>query len=112
MSRQESRRERDMSGVDETRAAVVLVVDDEEMVRLFVREALKQAGFEVCEASNGVQALEQFAVRRPDLIIMDVVMPVMDGFAACMKLRESVEGKRVPNLFMTAVDDEDSICRD
>ena len=100
-----------MSGVDETRAAVVLVVDDEEMIRLFVSEALEQAGFEVCEASNGAHALEQFAVRRPDLIIMDVVMPVMDGFAACMKLRESMEGKRVPILVMTALDDEDSIGR-
>ena len=111
MSYPESRRERDLPGVDEARAAVVLVVDDEEMIRLFVREALEQAGFEVCEASNGVQALEQFAVRHPDLIIMDVVMPVMDGFAACNKLREAVEGKRVPILVMTALDDEDSIGR-
>ncbi|MDH4304418.1 MAG: diguanylate cyclase, partial [Nitrospira sp.] len=100
-----------MTGIDETRAAVVLVVDDDELIRLFVREALEQAGFEVCEASNGVQAIEQFSARRPDLIIMDVVMPVMDGFAVCLKLRESAEGKRVPILVMTALDDEDSISR-
>ncbi|MFO0700946.1 MAG: EAL domain-containing protein [Nitrospira sp.] len=94
---------------EEARPALVLVVDDEELIRIFVREALEQAGFEVCEASHGAQALEEFSARRPDLIIMDVVMPVMDGFAACKKLRESVEGQRVPVLVMTALDDEDSI---
>ena len=78
---------------------------------MFVREALEQARFEVCEASNGTRALEQFVCRRPDLIIMDVVMPVMDGFATCAKLRESVEGSRVPILIMTALDDADSIAR-
>ncbi|MBX3324287.1 MAG: EAL domain-containing protein [Nitrospira sp.] len=106
-----SETEREMPGVDEAGAAVVLVVDDDELIRIFVREALEQAGFEVCEASNGAHALEQFSARRPDLIIMDVVMPVMDGFAVCMKLRESVEGKRVPILVMTGLDDEDSIGR-
>jgi diguanylate cyclase (GGDEF)-like protein/PAS domain S-box-containing protein len=100
-----------MSGVDEATPAMVLVVDDEELIRIFVREALEQAGFEVCEASHGAQALEQFAARRPDLVIMDVVMPVMDGFAVCMKLRALPEGKRVPILVMTALDDEDSIGR-
>ena len=78
---------------------------------MFVRGALEQARFEVCEASNGSRALEQIACRRPDLIIMDVVMPVMDGFATCAKLRESVEGSRVPILIMTALDDADSIAR-
>lgn len=78
---------------------------------MFVREALEQARFDVCEASNGTRAIEQFVCRRPDLIIMDVVMPVMDGFATCAKLRESVEGSRVPILIMTALDDADSIAR-
>ena len=100
-----------MPGVDEKRVAVVLVVDDDEFIRRFVGEVLEQAGFEVCEASHGAHALEQFAVRRSDLIIMDVVMPVMDGFAACKNLRESAEGQRVPILMMTALDDEESIAR-
>ncbi len=96
---------------NENTSALVLVVDDEELARIFVREALEQAGFEVCEASNGAQALEQFAALRPDLIVMDVVMPVMDGFAACMKLRESGEASRAPILIMTGLDDADSIGR-
>lgn len=100
-----------MQKEDENTSAVVLVVDDEELVRIFTREALEQAGFEVCEASNGAQALEQFASQRPNLILMDVVMPGMDGFTACTKLRESAEGSRVPILIMTALDDADSIAR-
>lgn len=100
-----------MRSEDEKTSALVLVVDDEELVRIFAREALEQVGFEVCEASNGSHALKQFSTRRPALIVMDVVMPVMDGFTACSKLRESAEGARVPILIMTALDDADSIAR-
>lgn len=87
----------------------ILVVDDEEINRLFVREALEQIGFQVYEAANGVQALEQFSRRRPDLIIMDVMMPEMDGFSTCAQLRESSKGNRVPILIMTALEDDASI---
>lgn len=88
---------------------VILVVDDEEINRIFVREALEQVGFHVCEASNGVHALEQFSRQRPDLIIMDVMMPEMDGFSTCAQLRESSKGNRVPILIMTALEDDVSI---
>ena len=111
MSSSRSSEDPDVRKVEEPNSALVLVVDDEALARIFVREALEQAGFEVCEASNGAKALEQFAVRRPDLIIMDVIMPVMDGFSACTKLRELPEGSRVPILIMTAMDDADSIAR-
>ncbi len=90
-------------------AFVILIVDGEELNRIFVREALEQVGFEVCEASNGTQALEQFALRRPDLIIMDVMMPEMDGITTCAQLRDSSKGSRVPILIMTALDDDVSI---
>ena len=96
---------------DEKMSALVLVVDDEELIRIFVRATLEQAGFEVCEASNGAQAVEQFASQRPNLIVMDVMMPVLDGLTTCRKLRESVEGSRVPILIMTGLDDADSIAR-
>ncbi len=88
---------------------VILIVDDDALSRIFVREALEQVGFEVCEASTGAQALEQFALRRPDLIIMDVMIPEMDGFATCAQLRDSSKGNRVPILLMTALDDDVSI---
>jgi diguanylate cyclase (GGDEF)-like protein/PAS domain S-box-containing protein len=89
--------------------AVVLVVDDDQAVRTFVRAALEPIGFEVCEASNGSQALEQFMSRRPDIIVLDVMMPVMDGYTACSRLRGSAGGNRVPILMMTGFDDVEAI---
>lgn len=88
---------------------LALLVDDEESVRTFLREALERSGLRVCEAENGAQALEQFAVCRPDIVILDVIMPGMDGFTACAKLRGAVGGSRVPILVMTGLDDAASI---
>ena len=92
-------------------AATVLVADDDELVRTFVRAALEHVGLNVCEASHGAQALEQFALHRPDIIVLDVFMPVMDGYAACTQLRGSVGGSRVPILMMTGLDDAEAIAR-
>jgi len=88
---------------------LALVVDDDAVVRAFVREALEQSGHEVREAENGAQALERFIEHRPDVVLIDIMMPGMDGFAACSKLRELVGGGRVPILIMTGLDDAESI---
>jgi diguanylate cyclase (GGDEF)-like protein/PAS domain S-box-containing protein len=88
---------------------LALVVDDEMVVRILVREALEQSGHEVCEAENGAQALERFIEHRPDIVLMDIMMPGMDGFTACSQLRGLVGGSRVPILIMTGLDDAESI---
>ncbi|MDN5942215.1 MAG: EAL domain-containing protein [Nitrospira sp.] len=88
---------------------LVLVVDDEIVVRTFVRGALEQSGHEVCEAENGAQALERFSEHRPDIVLMDILMPGMDGFTACARLRGLVGGSRAPILIMTGLDDAESI---
>jgi len=90
---------------------LALVVDDEMVVRIVVREVLEQSGHEVCEAENGAQALEQFAEHRPDIVLMDIVMPGMDGFTACAQLRGQVGGSRVPILIMTGLGDTESIAK-
>ncbi|HSC56925.1 MAG TPA: diguanylate cyclase, partial [Nitrospira sp.] len=89
--------------------ATVLVADDDESVRRFVRAALEEVGLNVFEASNGEEALTQFALRRPDIIVLDVMMPVMDGYMACARLRGSIGGSRVPILMMTGMDDAEAI---
>ena len=91
------------------KAATVLVVDDEASVRTFVRAALEQIGLDVCEASNGAEALQQFEACRPDIIVLDIMMPVMDGYVACSRLRGSLRGNRVPILMMTGLDDAEAI---
>jgi diguanylate cyclase (GGDEF)-like protein/PAS domain S-box-containing protein len=87
----------------------VLVTDDDTAVRLLVRAALEQAGFSVVEAENGAQAVTAFAEHRPEIVLLDVVMPVMDGYRACAEIRRLPGGANVPILMLTGLDDVESI---
>ncbi len=91
--------------------ARVLVVDDDAAGRLLACATLKRAGFEATEAEDGQAALDAMDALRPDLVLMDVNMPVMDGFTACSMLRKLESGYRVPVLMMTARNDVQSIER-
>ena len=92
-----------------TKKPLVLVADDDFTVRLLASQALEQAGFDVREAENGEDALEIFGQDSPEIVLLDVKMPRMDGFEACRKLRERPDGANVPILMITGVDDLDSI---
>jgi two-component system response regulator MprA len=82
--------------------ARVVVVDDDEALRHAVRRALRLEGYEVDLAGDGAQALAQLAVMKADLVVLDVLMPVLDGITVCRRLRES--GDRTPVLILTARD--------
>jgi len=88
---------------------LVLVVDDEDYMRFLVEESLDQAGFDVIEAANGEEGLKLFQERRPNVVLMDVMMPGMDGFETCAELRKSPGGVHVPVLMITGLEDVDSI---
>lgn len=90
---------------------VVLVVDDEPSMRLLMREALEQAGFAVEEAEEGAQALVLFSQLQPDAVVLDVLMPGMDGFAVCTVIRSLPSGEHTPVLMVTGFDNVDSIHR-
>ncbi len=90
---------------------IVLVVDDDAIPRLMAREALEKAGFEVAEAPNGRAGVEAFERLRPALVLMDAVMPEMDGFAACAAMRALPGGAHVPILMMTGLDDVEAVRR-
>lgn len=81
----------------------LLVVDDDAEIREILRMALGQAGFAVTEAADGAAGLARARADRPDLILLDIGLPEMDGFAVCREVRKSSE---VPVLFLTARDDE------
>jgi two-component system OmpR family response regulator len=83
--------------------ARLLVVDDEPNIRELLSTSLRFAGFEVHTASNGQEALSQAERTRPDLLVLDVMMPDLDGFAVTRRLRE--RGRDTPVLFLTAKDD-------
>jgi CheY-like chemotaxis protein/anti-sigma regulatory factor (Ser/Thr protein kinase) len=87
----------------------VLVVEDDEPTRLLQRRALEESGWGVSEAENGAVGLERIAERKPDLILLDLMMPVMDGFDFVLALRQHVENRSIPIIVITAKDltDED-----
>lgn len=87
----------------------VLVVDDDDIQRVMCCESLTQAGFNVVEANDGLPALEAFENQKIDLVILDVMMINLDGFETCRRIRKSPEGKHVPILMMTGLDDVESI---
>lgn len=85
----------------------VLVVDDEPMVREVVRTYLAREGFTTCEASDGESALRQAEAHSPDLIVLDVMLPKLDGYAVLERLREHTD---VPVILLTArVSEEDRL---
>lgn len=88
---------------------LILITDDDFSTRLLLKETLQAAGFAVKEAENGQQALNFFKSERPDLILLDVEMPEMDGFTACRELRKAPGGLSIPILMVTGLDDIDSI---
>ena len=100
-----------MHGSPEQAPPLVLVIDDDGMMRMLVREALEGNGFRVEEAEDGEAGLALFADLRPDVVLLDVVMPGIDGFDTCVALRRLPDGIRVPVLMMTGLDDTASVNR-
>ncbi len=92
-------------------APLILVVDDDRSTRAALRYTLQRDGFRVEEAADGAQALDLAARLQPDAMLLDAMMPVMDGFTACAKLREMSGGADLPVLMVTALEDTDSIER-
>jgi two-component system OmpR family response regulator len=87
--------------------ATILVVDDEESLCDLVSSALRFAGYAVRVEGNGLDALRSVKAEVPDLIVLDVNMPEMDGFEVCRRLRR--DGVQVPVIFLTARDDIDDL---
>ena len=79
----------------------VLIVDDEVKIRQLTADELKKKGFEVIEATNGEEGLQSALKDKPDLILLDITMPVMDGLTMLQKLRAEPEGKKVQVIVLT-----------
>ncbi|MDM9382885.1 PleD family two-component system response regulator [Chlorogloeopsis sp. ULAP01] len=114
---------------------LILVADDDATMRLLLREAMEQEGYRVVEVSNGKECLDAYTVVKPDLILLDAVMPIMDGFTCCQELLHitkknlalalasfdhgssfsnsliSMLWDRTPILMITGLDDTDSVDR-
>jgi predicted signal transduction protein with EAL and GGDEF domain/DNA-binding response OmpR family regulator len=89
----------------------VLLVDDDEVNLMLTSIALREAGFDVVEAGDGAAALRQLEESAPDLVVLDALMPGMDGFETCRALRAMPGYAQVPVLMLTGLDDDASITR-
>jgi PleD family two-component response regulator len=86
-----------------------LVVDDDKSMRMLIRTALEEEGYQVVEAHNGEACIATYRKHQPDAILLDAVMPVMDGFACCRELRTLTDRDTTPILMITVLDDPDSV---
>lgn len=84
----------------------ILIVDDEERIRMLIGAYLKREGFEVLEAENGMEALNLFKGSNIHLIVLDVMMPIMDGWSVCREIRKT---SNVPVIFLTAKGEDDDM---
>jgi CheY-like chemotaxis protein len=82
----------------------MLLVDDDDMMRRGMRQALEQDGWQVAEAENGLVALERLTAARPDVVVLDLMMPEMDGFEFLVEMRSHAEWRDIPVLVVTAKD--------
>ncbi|NTV43091.1 MAG: response regulator, partial [Syntrophobacteraceae bacterium] len=90
---------------------LVLVADDDPTIRLLASEMLQQAGFEVLEAENGSQAIDVFARFHPEVVLLDVMMPQMDGYVVCTSIRSLPAGEHAAIIMVTGLEDIESIHR-
>jgi len=90
---------------------LILVVDNDESMRMLLRLALEQKGYQVVEAQDGQACLAAYQRRQPDAILLDALMPVMDGFTCCSQLQNLPGSDRTPVLMITVLDDPDSVER-
>lgn len=84
----------------------ILVVDDDASIREVVCFALRKAGFSTVAAENGEQALAKFTATRPALVVLDILMPELDGTEVCKRIRALPQGAGTPIIFLSSKDDE------
>jgi len=83
----------------------ILIADDEPSIRLLVSGMLSE-DYTVLEANDGAEAIDVINLQRPDLILMDIMMPYLDGYTACSRLKANEETKGIPVIMLTGVGHE------
>src|SRR5262245_34672173 len=89
----------------------ILIVEDTPVNILALSAALRKGGYQISEATNGRQALDMVARIQPDLILLDVMMPEMDGFETCRRLKAGEQSRQIPVIFITGKTDSADIVK-
>ena len=95
--------------MEENSGKRILIVEDEEAIVEIVSQALRRLGFETASAGDGDEALEKISLLRPDLVILDLMLPRMDGWEVCRRLRADRATKAMPIIMLTARRDEGDV---
>ncbi|WP_448379709.1 diguanylate cyclase domain-containing protein [Gloeomargarita sp.] len=90
-------------------APLILVVDDERAIREVLQQEMEREGYRTLTATNGAEALELCHKHLPDMVLLDAVMPTLDGFRCCAEIRRRPECQDLPVLMITSLDDEESV---
>ena len=98
-----------MGWSQEDKGATVLIADDDESQLMLLEQTLLINQFSVIIARDGQQAVDAFIEHSPDVVLLDVDMPIMDGFQACQLIRDQFPDLMVPIVMVTGMDDVDSI---
>lgn len=88
---------------------LILVADDDKTMRLGLRQAMEQDGYQVVEANDGESCLAVYRRVRPDVVLMDAIMPAIDGFTCCQRIQQLSGARRTPVLMITGLEDQDSV---
>jgi len=102
-------KDRAMKETEAVKAPLILVVDDDLASRMLMRASLEKAGFRVEEAQNGLVAVSDFEELQPDAVLLDVMMPKLDGYDTCRAIRKLTGGEHTPILMVTGLDDIEAI---
>ena len=90
-------------------AKILLIAEDEPSLMLLLHDRLCQDGFEILKAANGEEALDSALKNHPDMILLDLLMPVMDGISMLKKLREDAWGKNVRVMVLTNLEEDEKL---
>ena len=87
-------------------AKVILIVDDDPKQLVLIRDLLRLSGYRTIEATGGEQGIELAKAKKPDLILMDILMPKVDGYTACREIKMDKATKAIPVVMLTTLDYE------
>ena len=94
-----------------SKSALILVVDDDVFMRKILVRYLERERYQLIEAANGMEALKIYQAYQPDVILLDAMMPILDGFECCSQLQNLPNGDHTPVLIITALEDRESVDR-
>ena len=87
----------------------ILIIDDDPVIVKFLASTLQSRNYDVITASDGIIGLEEAKAKRPNLIILDIVMPTMDGYEVCFRLKKDRITKEIPVVMLTSVESKEAV---